>query len=164
MINKYYNLKKTAQYECCLAYSNYIFNLINPETQNKKFWSFITSQRQDQSGIPPLFVDETTKTDDDLDKAKVLNNQFASVFTRENTSMSSTLSGTPFPDMENIEFTSQGVAKLLSNLKPNKASSPDKIAARFLKEMASVLAPSLTLIFKASLAQGILPDNWKKLL
>ena len=28
--------------------------------------------------------------------------------------------------------------------------------------MASVLAPSLTLIFKASLAQGTLPDDWKK--
>ena len=73
-----------------------------------------------------------------------------------------TLSGTPFPYMQNIEFTIQGVAKLLSNLNPNKASGPDKIAARFLKEMASVLAPSLTLIFKASLAQGILPDDWKK--
>ena len=107
--------------------------------------------------------DETTKTDDDLAKAKVLNNQFASVFTRENVSTSPTLSGTPFPDMENIEFSSQGVAKLLSNMKPNKANGPDKIAARFLKEMASVLAPSLTLIFKASLlAQGILPDDWKK--
>ena len=53
----------------------------------------------------------------------------------------------------------QGVAKLLSNSKPNKASDPDKIAARFLKEMANVLAPSLTLIFKASLA---LPEDWKK--
>ena len=60
-----------------------------------------------------------------------------------------TLSGTPFPYMQNIEFTIQGVAKLLSNL---KASGPDKIAARFLKEMASILVPSLTLIFKASLA------------
>ena len=73
-----------------------------------------------------------------------------------------TLSGTPFPFMQDIEFTTQGVAKLLSNLKPNKASGPDKIAARFLKEMASALAPSLTLIFKASLAQGILPNDWKK--
>ena len=54
------------------------------------------------------------------------------------------------------------MAKLLSNLKPNKASGPDKIAARFLKKMASVLAQSLTLIFKASLAQGILLDDWKK--
>ena len=64
--------------------------------------------------------------------------------------------------MQNIEFTIEGVTKLLSNLKPNKAGGPDKITARFLKEMASALAPSLTLIFKASLVQGILPDDWKK--
>ena len=159
--NKYYNLKKIAQQECRLAYSNYISNLINPQTKNKKFWSFIKSQRQDQTGIPPLHTDENT-IDDDLEKTTILNNQFASVFTRENTNMLPILSGTPFPYMQNIEFSIQGVAKLLSNLKPNKASGPDKIAARFLKEMASVLAPSLTLIFKASLAQGILPDDWKK--
>ena len=154
--NKYYNLKKTAQHECHLTYSNYISN---PEIKNKKIWSFIKSQCQDLTGIPPLHIDENT-IDDDLEKTKILNNQFASVFTRENTNMLPTLSGTPFPYMQNIEFTIQGV--LLSNLKPNKASGPDKIAARFLKEMASVLALSLTLIFKASLAQGILPDDWKK--
>ena len=130
--NKYYNLKKIAQQECRLAYSNYISNLINPETKNKKFWSFIKSQRQDQTGIPPLHTDENT-IDDDLEKTTILNNQFASVFTRENTNMLPILSGTPFPYMQNIEFSIQGVAKLLSNLKPNKASGPDKIAARFLK-------------------------------
>ena len=90
--HKYYDLKKIAQYECHLAYSNYISNLINPETGNKIFWSFIKSQRQDYSGIPPLYSDTGT-TDNDLVKAKLLNNQFASVFTTENTNMIPTLSG-----------------------------------------------------------------------
>ena len=35
--NEYYNLKKTAQHECHLAYSNYISSLFNPETKNKNF-------------------------------------------------------------------------------------------------------------------------------
>ena len=48
---------------------------------------------------------------------------------------------------------------LFRNHKPVKQN----ISSSFIiKEMASVLAPSLTLIFKASLAQGILPDDWKK--
>ena len=150
--HKYYDLKKIAQYECRLAYSNYISNLINPETGNKKFWSFIKSQRQDYSGIPPLYGDTGT-TDNDLAKAKLL---------KENTNMIPTLSGTPFPDMDHIEITVDGVTNLLSNLKSNKAGGPDKITARFLKEMASFLAPSLTILFKASFTQGILPDDWKK--
>ena len=108
------------QYECRLAYSNYISSLINPETGNKKFWSFIKSQRQECTGIPPLHVDENI-IDDDLKKANTLNNHFASVFTREKTSMLPTLSGIPFPDIHNIEFTIEGVTKLLSNLKSNKA-------------------------------------------
>ena len=59
--------------------------------------------------------------------------------------------------MEHIEFSMDGVTNLLLNLKSNKAGDPDKITARFLKEMASFLAPSLTLLLKASFTQGILP-------
>ena len=103
---------------------------------------------------------DTGTTDNDLAKAKLLNNQFTSVFTRENTNMIPTLSGTPFPDMDHIEITVDGVTNLLSNLKSNKAGGPDKITARFLKEMASFLAPSLTLLFKDSFT--ILPDDWKR--
>ena len=56
--NKYYNVKKTAQYECCLAHFNYISGFINPETSNKKFQSFIKSRRHECTGIPPLYVNE----------------------------------------------------------------------------------------------------------
>ena len=42
--------------------------------------------------------------------------------------------------MDHIEITVDGVTNLLSNLKSNKAGGPDKITARFLKEMASFLA------------------------
>ena len=87
------------QYECRLAYSNYISSLINPETSNKKFWSFIKSQHQECTGIPPLYVDENI-IDDDLKKPiATLNNHFASVFTRENTSILPTFSGIPFPEI-----------------------------------------------------------------
>ena len=74
-----------------------------------------------------------------------------------------TLSGTPFPDMDHIEITVDGVTNLPFKLEIKyKAGGPDKITARFLKEMASFLAPSLTLLFKASFTQGMLPDDWKK--
>ena len=52
--------------------------------------------------------------------------------------------------------------KLLKNLKPHKATGPDDISPRFLKEMAEPLTPVLTLIFSASLHQGKAPDDWKE--
>ena len=53
-----------------------------------------------------------------------------------------------------------GVKKLLLSQKPHKASGPDQISPRFLKEMASPIA--LTLIYHASYEQGQVPDDWKR--
>ena len=51
-----------------------------------------------------------------------------------------------------------GVVKLL---KPNKASGPDMIPNRVLKEPAIEIAPFLVMLFQALLDQGILPKEWK---
>ena len=55
-----------------------------------------------------------------------------------------------------------GVKKLLLKLKPNKSTDPDLISARFLKEVATEIAPAITLLFNASLNQGAIPTEWKE--
>ena len=52
--------------------------------------------------------------------------------------------------------------KATSGQKPHKASGPDYILPRFLKEMGSSIAPALTFIYQASYEQGQIPDNWKR--
>ena len=51
--------------------------------------------------------------------------------------------------MSNIDFMIQGISKLLNDLKFNvhKASGPDLISTRFLKQTADVIAPLLQVIF-----------------
>ena len=98
----------------------------------------------------------------DLDKANALNNQFVSVFTQENVSTILDIPGPPYPAMDSIEITIEGIISLLTNLNPNKASGPDKICNRFLKEFAAEIAPYFTVLFQASLNQGIIPNDWKK--
>jgi hypothetical protein len=44
--------------------------------------------------------------------------------------------------------------KLLSALNPNKATGPDNISGRFLKELHEELAPAPTLIFQAGNGVG----------
>ena len=44
-----------------------------------------------------------------------------------------------------------GVAELISNLNPNKATGPDGISPRILKEAGATIAPSLTRLIKLSL-------------
>ena len=53
------------------------------------------------------------------------------------------------------------VEKKLKQLKRSKATGPDGIPVRVLKECAVVLCRPLTRLFTLSLGQGIVPDEWK---
>ena len=55
----------------------------------------------------------------------------------------------------------QGVTRLLLNVTPDKATGPDKIPCRLLKEAAHELSPVLTDIFTSSLRSESLPKDWK---
>ena len=86
---------------------------------------------------------------------------FSSVFTTENTDNIPTLSNDLLPDMPSIQVYPQGIQHLLNNLDANKSGGPDKLPARFLKEVAGEIAPALSIIYQASLDQGVLPAVWK---
>jgi hypothetical protein len=60
-----------------------------------------------------------------------------------------------------ITITQNGVYKLLHGLKQHKATGPDEISTKFLKEMVAPVTPALTFIFQASLNQGQTPEDWK---
>ena len=53
------------------------------------------------------------------------------------------------------------VVELLSSLDTTKASGPDNISARMLKETARSIAPSVTKLFNHCLRNGTLPHMWK---
>ena len=58
-------------------------------------------------------------------------------------------------------ITVSGIEKLVKQLNPTKASGPDNISPRVLKEVASEIAPSLILIYRASMKSGTVPKDWK---
>ena len=64
--------------------------------------------------------------------------------------------------MGEITVDPKGVLKLLNNLNIHKASGPDGLSARVLKECSSEISPMLALIYNESLAQGTVPDDWQQ--
>ena len=64
--------------------------------------------------------------------------------------------------MPDIHITQKGFEKLLMNLKPNKATGPDSLSPRILKELSSQIVPILTKIFQMSLETGEIPEDWRK--
>jgi len=63
--------------------------------------------------------------------------------------------------MSDITLNEQGLKKLLSNINPHKASGPDGIHAKILKECKDQIAQILFIIFNKSLSEGKLPNDWK---
>ena len=127
---------------------------------SKKFWAFIKSLKADSFGISAL-RDRGILITENAKKADSLNNQFRSVFTQEDINDMPTL-GEGFPSMPNITISTDGIEKLLTDFKPNKATGPDDIPARILKMGAHEIAPALATIFNKSLETGTLPDIWRR--
>ena len=85
------------------------------------------------------------------------------MFTFEDKTNIPWLSGPSYPPIEDIiEINPKGVEKLLSRLDPTKASGPDNVSSRTLKELAEELAPVLVKIYEQSLNSGQLPSDWLK--
>ena len=58
-------------------------NRITSDKSNNKFWSYVKSQRKDNSGISDLLENGKTVTSTDpIDKANILNTQFLKVFSK----------------------------------------------------------------------------------
>ena len=144
-----------------LAHQQYCTHLFNDAHTNnkKKFWSLVKKLRKNHQSIPTPSVDDDLKISP-LSKAETLNQQFYSVFTKENNNKTPPINFTRYPSMVNIEFTTQGIVKILQELKPGKSAGPDKIPMWILKEYTMFIAPILKVIYTQSYQTGILPSDW----
>jgi hypothetical protein len=96
-------------------------------------------------------------------KADAFNKYFASIFRPVSPSspiVSPSLSSQN--NLESITVSTEEVSYLLLNLLTDKATGPDGISARLLKECSNEIAPSLTALFNKSLSLGKVPQEWKK--
>ena len=128
---------------------------------SKPFWRYVKAQQQDSVGVSPLKICGRLYSDA-ASKASALNRQFQSVFTAPQQPGDNIpkLSGVKTPSIQPIEISNNGVEKLLSRLNVKKASGPDSICCRILKELSAELAPVLTNIYTQSIATGSIPNEW----
>lgn len=169
--DKLKQIKSEIQKEQRQAYWKYIENMIfdipipeqdNPITSKtpKKLFSYIKTQKTECQTIPPLRENGILKPDSHS-KTNILNNQFQKAFTPVTDHPIPDMGPSPHPHMPDITITENGITKLLHNLKPHKASGPDKIHGKILKECSSSISPILTIIFQKSLTLGQIPTDWK---
>ena len=146
------------------SHNRYLNDVIGDSlTENpKKFWSYVKHNRSENLGIPPLRTDQEVFVTD-KDKAETLNTYFFSVFTNEQLPLPE-ISTSPYSSISALQISPEGVAKQLSQLKPNKACGPDELPARVLKEISQSASGWLAFIFQQSLNRNAVPLDWSKAL
>ena len=138
---------------------------INTYTNCSKDWcktlkAFIKPNQT--SSIPPLNVNGDIYSDN-TDKATILNDYFT-----EQSSLDDSNANLPadlnIPDftLNSISITANEVESVLKALQTGKASGPDAINNRILKELAKPLSFPLSDLFNASLIKGKVPALWKQ--
>jgi len=102
----------------------------------------------------------TTDSTDEI--VSVFNDYFTSVFTAEDTtSLPVPMSMTGNYNIEDINFDEQDILKLLSRLRADKAAGADDLTPRFLLYIKHNISYPLYLLFRKSLDEGDIPENWR---
>ena len=137
---------------------------IESKQNPKKFWKYVNSKTKSKGKISVLINKNKHEVCDDFEKAEILNNHFASVFTKENLDNIPDFS----PDisdpmiMETIDINETDIKDLLKELDPGKSSGPDGLNGRILKELIDGITPIIKILFTRSLSEGKLPYQWKE--
>ena len=128
----------------------------------KRFYAYMKSKTANRVGVGPLRGAEGLVTDD-REMAGILNAQYTSVFTSEDS--------TNMPEAEvlftgedrltDMRFGVEEVKKKLKNIKADGAPGPDRVWSKVLHSMADILAEPLAIIYNKLMGEGNVPCIWR---
>ena len=162
---KYKDARNHYQYSLDLAeetYKNTLANSLAEEKNSKRWWTTVKSflGRGSFNTIPPM-QDNNTFITDSKDKADCFNRFFLS-HTNVDTSQTELPNAILCEEkLCSIEVTEQEVTDLLKCINTSKATGPDGIGPKLLKEAGKAIVPSLTKLFNLCLQTCKFPKMWK---
>jgi len=144
---------------------NFEKKLASSHGNSKPFYSYLKNKTETRSGIGPLSKEDGTVTSDSKEMAGILNQFFSGVFTSVDPGEvppTPEQHGGATESLDQIRLKVSDTRKLIKNLKTSGSPGPDKITARLLQEVAWDISPVLTILFRKSLAEGTVPEDWRK--
>ncbi|MEW8545255.1 MAG: reverse transcriptase family protein [Candidatus Thiodiazotropha sp.] len=132
------------------------------KTDSKLFWKHVRAKTKTKASIGALENEVGTITSNEQEIANLLNCYFSSVFEKEPEVDFPTFEDRHFEHpLLDIEITEEKVCKVINALKIDKSQGPDRLHPRLLKEIGPYITGVLKQIFRKSLDEGVLPEDWK---
>lgn len=147
---------------------NHIASLANKlKTTNlsvQDYWKTLKAfiKPSNTSTIPPL-LNDNVYISEDSEKANLLNDYFVeqTMIDDQSATLPSAINSNT-PTLNSIQITVNEVEDTLKSLKLGKASGPDNLNNRILKELAEPLSKPLSELFNYSLSKCDFPNKWKE--
>ena len=115
-----------------------------------------------KSNIGKFELPDGSYTNDNQEKAELLNSYFASVFAVEGPEALPEFEDRNFSEpVTNIDINGINIAKAIDELKASKSQDPDQIHPKLVNNVKTLIKP-LEIIFKQSLENSQLPSIWKQ--
>ena len=160
----YKDFEKQVKKSVKQAKRKYERNLAKQAKKNpKEFYAYLKTKTSNKESVGPLKPDGGDVVTDDAVMAGMLNEFFSSVFTDEN------LDEVPTPEtvyrgdspLHDVDITPEKVAKKIHAMRSKAAPGPDKLSPRLLKSVVDQISAPLSTIFKKSIDEGVVPEDWR---
>jgi hypothetical protein len=126
---------------------------------NKAFFKFVNSQLTSRGSIPVLINKEGIRCTNPKTKGETLNEQYWSVFTKDDGSLPPFASRTDVL-IGQLDITEDLVLKALKRQKCKTSMGPDQIPPIVLNKCADAISAPLAVVFRDSLEAGVVPEDW----
>ncbi|MES9881747.1 MAG: reverse transcriptase family protein [Sedimenticola sp.] len=135
------------------------------DTDIKLFWKIskqLLNLNNTQRSLPTLEYNGNSY-ESDIDKASLLNDYFITQSTVDDTQSDPLYPSVPTNiALSSFNITPTDIIDVLSSLNTSKASGPDLLHPRILKEARCSLAVPLSIFFNSSVSSGTFPSQWKQ--
>lgn len=152
--------------KCKQLYNEKLADKLRSETLSSKDWWSTLKQiisPNSKASIPPLEVNNNIITDEH-GKANILNSFFQSQtrLDEQNAALPQLPAAAVDSPLDHILLTPQEVESVLEILPVGKASGPNGLSNRILKELSHQLASPLCSLFNESLHKSVVPASFKE--